>query len=84
MAIINSASEALCRSLAVELAPLRINAVSPGFIAPKPENIEKFAMQFPAGIVVQAEDVAEAYLYLLCSSYVTGTTVIVDGGARLV
>jgi NAD(P)-dependent dehydrogenase (short-subunit alcohol dehydrogenase family) len=84
MAIINGASEALCRSLALELAPLRVNAVSPGFIAPKPESIEKIAMEFPAGGLGKADDVAEAYLYLLCNPYATGTTVIVDGGARLV
>lgn len=45
--LINSATEALCRLLAVELAPLRVNVVSPGFVEPKPESIQENAKQFP-------------------------------------
>ncbi|MEN6350542.1 MAG: SDR family oxidoreductase, partial [Syntrophomonas sp.] len=40
MGIINAAVETLCRFLAVELAPIRVNAVSPGFIEPKIEDIK--------------------------------------------
>ncbi|MGE4422120.1 MAG: SDR family oxidoreductase [Pseudodesulfovibrio sp.] len=84
MSVINSATETLCRALAVELAPIRINAVSPGFIAPKPPDVEARARRFPAGRVASAEEVAEAYIHLMESPYVTGTTLVVDGGARLV
>ncbi len=84
MTIINAATEALCRSLAVELAPLRVNVVSPGFVAPKSRETEEYARKFPAGKLTQPEDVAEAYVYLMESQYITGTTIVVDGGARLV
>lgn len=83
MAIINSAIETLCRSLAVELAPLRVNAVSPGFVGPKPREIQEYADQFPSKRLASVGDVAMAYLYLMTNPYVTGTIAVVDGGARL-
>jgi len=84
MAVLNSATETLCRTLAVEMAPIRVNAVSPGFIAPKPQEVEHYASQFPSGRVASAAEVAEAYIYLMTNQYVTGTTLVVDGGARLI
>jgi NAD(P)-dependent dehydrogenase (short-subunit alcohol dehydrogenase family) len=84
MSVINSATETLCRALAVELAPIRINAVCPGFIAPKPHEIEERARWFPAGRTASAEEVATAYIQLMQSPYVTGSTLVVDGGARLI
>jgi NAD(P)-dependent dehydrogenase (short-subunit alcohol dehydrogenase family) len=84
MAIINSATEALCRSLAVELAPIRVNAVSPGFVAPKSPDVEKYAQQFPSGKIASPEEVAGAYIYLMENSYTTGISVVIDGGAMLI
>ncbi len=84
MAVLNSATETLCRTLAVEMAPVRINAVSPGFIAPKSQEVELYAKQFPSGRVASSAEVAEAYIYLMANQYVTGTTLVVDGGARLI
>lgn len=84
MAITNSAVETLCRSLAVELAPLRVNAVSPGFVEPKPREIQEYAGQFPSKRLASVNDVAMAYLYLMTNPYVTGAITVVDGGARLV
>lgn len=84
MAIINSAIETLCRSLAMELAPIRVNAVSPGFVAPKAKEMEEYAQKFPVGKLGSPEEVAETYIYLMTSSYTTGTSVVVDGGARLI
>ena len=84
MSVINSATETLCRSLAVELAPIRVNVVSPGFVAPKSPEVENYAQQFPLGKVASPEEVAEAYICLMASSYVTGTIAVVDGGARLI
>ncbi len=55
MAIINSATETLCRTLAIELAPIRVNAVSPGFVAPKSQEVEKYANQFPLGKIALPE-----------------------------
>jgi len=84
MAVINCATEALCRSLAVELAPIRVNVVSPGFVAPKPSEIVQFAQQFPAGRIASSQEVADAYIYLMESPYITGMSLVVDGGARLI
>ncbi len=84
MSIINSATETFCRSLAVELAPIRVNVVSPGFVAPKSPDVEKYARQFPSGKIASPEEVADAYIYLMESSYTTGLSVVIDGGARLI
>jgi len=84
MGVINSATETLCRALAVELAPIRVNAVSPGFVAPKPAEVEALAERFPAGRIASPEEVAEVYVHLMESRYVTGVTLAADGGARLV
>ena len=84
MAIINSATETLCRSLAVELAPIRANVVSPGFVGPKAKEVEEYARQFPLPRLASPEEVAETYIYLMTSAYTTGTTVVTDGGARLI
>ena len=84
MTIINSSTEAFCRSLAVELAPIRVNIVSPGFVAPKSPEIEKYSQQFPAGKIASPKEVADAYIYLMGSPYTTGISVVIDGGARLI
>lgn len=93
-ASICGAMEAFTRALAVELAPIRVNLVSPGFVrtplwAPIPEA-EREAMYaasraaLPVGRVGEAEDIAQAYLYLMTNRYSTGQTVVVDGGGVLV
>ena len=84
MGIINSSIETLCRSLAVELVPLRVNAVSPGFVEPKPTEVQEYASRFPSKRLASANDIAAAYLYLMTNPYVTGTITVVDGGATLV
>lgn len=84
MAITNTAVETLCRSLAVELAPLRVNVVSPGFVEPKPREVQEYALNFPSKRLASVNDVAMAYLYLMLNPYLTGTITVVDGGARLV
>lgn len=84
MALVNSATETLCRVLAVELAPLRVNAVSPGFVAPKPPELASMAQKLPLGRFATADEVAATYLALMTNPYVTGTVAVVDGGAMLV
>lgn len=83
MALINSATETLCRILAAELAPLRVNAVSPGFVEPKPSAIQTLTDQFPVKRLATLDEVASAYLWLMENQYVTGTVMKVDGGATL-
>jgi NAD(P)-dependent dehydrogenase (short-subunit alcohol dehydrogenase family) len=84
MTIINSATEAFCRLLAMELAPIRVNVVSPGFVSPKSPEIEQYAQQFTSGRLASPEEIADAYIDLMRSSYITGTSVVIDGGARLI
>jgi NAD(P)-dependent dehydrogenase (short-subunit alcohol dehydrogenase family) len=93
LAAVNGAVEALVRPLAVELAPLRINAVSPGVIdtqwwhgMPQEQRQAFFAAAAaasPAGRVGAPEDVADAVLYLSGAGFVTGTVLEVAGGATL-
>jgi NAD(P)-dependent dehydrogenase (short-subunit alcohol dehydrogenase family) len=84
--------EHLVYGLAVELAPLRVNAVFPGGVATEiylglPEPLRqseeaRFASQ-PLPRVGQPGEVAEAYLYLMKCGYVTGQILQVDGGGML-
>jgi len=88
------AMEALTRTLAVELAPLRVNAVSPGMLATnlwqnmseedRQAMYEQVGKHLPVGRVGEARDVAAAYLFLMESGFATGQTHVVDGGAVLV
>ncbi len=93
-AAINGAIEALTRPLALELAPVRVNAVSAGLIEtpywerlPESERLAFFqqqAMQLPTKRIGHVEDIADAILFLAGNSFVTGIVLPVDGGARLV
>jgi NAD(P)-dependent dehydrogenase (short-subunit alcohol dehydrogenase family) len=78
----------LTRMTAVEYAPdIRVNAVAPGYILPPPgadrTYLEERARAVPAGRPGSAADVADAVVYLMCSDYVTGETIFVDGGQNL-
>jgi len=88
------AVESLTRALAVELAPIRVNAVSPGLIRTdlwqgmteedRQQMYEAAGNRLPVGKVGEAEDVAAAYLFLLKGAFANGQTYVVDGGAVLV
>lgn len=92
-AAVNGAVEALVRTLAVELAPVRVNAVCPGIIdtptwdglpAEQREAMySRLAGALPAGRVGTADDLAHAIWLLLTNGFVTGTVLGVDGGHRL-
>ncbi|MFM0644922.1 SDR family oxidoreductase [Paraburkholderia bryophila] len=89
-----SAMEGLVRALAVELAPVRVNLVSPGLVRtplwanlPDADREALFAASgeaLPVGYVGEADDLAGAYVYLMTNRYATGQTVVVDGGGVLV
>ncbi len=93
-AALDGAVESLARTLAVELAPVRVNVVSPGLIAtpvfdamPEAERkgmFEGYAAKLPVRRVGKPEDVATTVLYLMQNSYTTGTVVDVDGGMMVV
>jgi len=88
------AMEAFMRALAVELAPIRVNIVSPGFVrTPLWSNIpesEREAMyrqaggQLLVGRVGEANDIAQTYLYLMNNAFATGQVIVIDGGGVLV
>ncbi|MCA1036615.1 SDR family oxidoreductase [Bacillus infantis] len=94
LAAINSAIEGLVRGLSVDLAPIRVNVVSPGIVdtplyAGMPDDqrqalFNDIAHQLPVGRVAKPEDIADTYVYLAKNGFTTGTAVLIDGGARLV
>lgn len=88
---VNAALEALTRGLALELAPVRVNAVSPGLVATPmwsgmadAERKKMFAgaaERLPLRRIGEAANIASAVLFLACNPFSTGSTVVVDGGA---
>jgi NAD(P)-dependent dehydrogenase (short-subunit alcohol dehydrogenase family) len=86
--------DSLVRALAVELAPLRVNAVKPGVVrSPLWSNLsvedqqtlyDETSRLLPVGRVGEVADIAEAYVYLMNQGYATGTILTVDGGHVLV
>jgi NAD(P)-dependent dehydrogenase (short-subunit alcohol dehydrogenase family) len=84
----------LTRALAVELAPIRVNAVSPGVVRTnlwqnmdadaRDHLYESVGKSLPVGRVGEACEIARAYLFLIQEGYSTGQTVVLDGGALLV
>jgi NAD(P)-dependent dehydrogenase (short-subunit alcohol dehydrogenase family) len=86
--------EALTRALALELAPIRVNAVSPGVVrtnlwqnmtaAERERLYESVGNNLPVGRVGEAHDIAQAYLFLMQEEFSTGQTLVVDGGTVLV
>ena len=93
LAAVNGALEAMVRPLAVELAPVRVNAVSPGVIdtpwwdgLPADQRAAFFAgvaAATPVRRVGRPQDVAGAVLYLAGAGFVTGTVLECTGGATL-
>jgi NAD(P)-dependent dehydrogenase (short-subunit alcohol dehydrogenase family) len=90
LAAINGALELMIPVLAQELKPLRINAVSPGVVDTPwwnfvPENdkskvFEQFTGTIPAGREAKPEEIADAIVFTLGNTYLTGTVVPCDGG----
>jgi NAD(P)-dependent dehydrogenase (short-subunit alcohol dehydrogenase family) len=91
---LNAAVEALVRPLAVELAPRRVNAVSPGLVdtpwwdgLPQQARADYFAAAeagLPVRHVSSADEIAEAVVLLATNTSMTGAVLQIDGGARLV
>jgi len=89
-----AAVESLSQSLALELAPIRVNTIRPGFIdtdfwdvlpaATVEELRVKVRANFPARRLGTAADIGHAAVFLMTNPYVTGTVVEVSGGELLV
>lgn len=93
-ASICAAMEGFTRAMAVELAPLRVNLVSPGVIrtnlwsgmaeAEREAFYDQVAAALPVRHVGEADQLAQTYLYLMKQPFVTGQILVTDGGAVLV
>ncbi len=94
VAITNGAADTLARSLAVELAPIRVNAISPGTIDTgawdglgddgKAALYQEVTETNPARRIGQADDIASAVIFCMTNTFLTGVTLKVDGGEVLV
>ena len=87
---INGGVEGLTNTLALELAPIRVNALHPGIIgdspfwAAKPANVlDGYKSRTPGGALATMADVVDANLFLLGNRGVSGTQLYVDRGWRL-
>jgi NAD(P)-dependent dehydrogenase (short-subunit alcohol dehydrogenase family) len=88
--VVTGAVEQVVRGFAVDLAPLRINAVCPGLtltemILPSgEERIRAATAHLPLPRAATPAEAAHAYVYLMLNGYVTGQILAVDGGGALV
>lgn len=90
---LNAAIEGLVQPLAAELAPIRVNAVSPGYIdtpwwdgmptADRDAFFAQAAASLPTGRIAGAADIAEAIVLVATNPNITGTVLETDGGAHL-
>jgi pteridine reductase len=79
-----AAQSMLTRVLARALAPeVRVCGVAPGPVAIEPDQEERRAAETVLGRLGSPDDVAGAILYLAGAQFVTGTTIVVDGGRLL-
>ncbi|MGH2842808.1 MAG: SDR family oxidoreductase [Solirubrobacteraceae bacterium] len=83
---VNGAVTTMVRTLAIELAPVRFNAIHPGIVGDSPAWADKAAAletvvkRTPTGRLVTMEQVADAALFLLRNGAVNGVNLNVDGG----
>jgi NAD(P)-dependent dehydrogenase (short-subunit alcohol dehydrogenase family) len=92
LSAVGNAVEGFVRAIAPEIAPRRINVVSPGVIdtplitVPEDQRADRLAAMTknqPIARAGTADEVASAIVYLLQNDFVTGSTIDVDGGALL-
>ena len=87
--MVNGAVSSLIRTIAVELAPVRFNAIHPGIIwdspawSEKKEAIANIEKRTPGGRLATTEDVVDAVDFLFTNSGVNGVNLVIDGGWML-
>lgn len=84
-----AALESLTRILARALAPkIRVNAIAPGYVLQSdivsPEEWERLINRIPLKRPARTDEIASALEFLLKNEYITGQTIVVDGGYSLV
>jgi NAD(P)-dependent dehydrogenase (short-subunit alcohol dehydrogenase family) len=87
---VNGGVMTMVHTLAVELAPVRVNAIHPSIVGDSPywaskpaEVLERFRTRTPLGRLVTMDEVVEATMFLLENRAVTGVNLRVDGGWML-
>jgi NAD(P)-dependent dehydrogenase (short-subunit alcohol dehydrogenase family) len=88
LAAANAAIITFARALALELAPIRVNAVTPGVVDTAVWDVEQRgrikawaeSADLPARRFGQPDDIAEAIIFLLHNPYMTGHNLVIDGG----
>ncbi|HEV7310056.1 SDR family oxidoreductase [Ensifer sp.] len=89
----NAALEATAKILARELAPLRVNVVSPGLTQTEAYHgmtaeardamFDRAAATLPAGRTGRSDDIARGYLFAIDNPFVTGSVIDIEGGALI-
>jgi NAD(P)-dependent dehydrogenase (short-subunit alcohol dehydrogenase family) len=87
-----AAVEGMTRALALDLAPVRVNAVSPGLIdtplwdafGSQRDAVLARGAVLPVGRIGRPEEVAAAVIFLMTNGFVTGTVLRIDGGGALI
>lgn len=84
---VNGGISSMVRTLATELAPIRVNAIHPGIVGDSPawsgkppEVLERFRSRTPTGRLATMADVASATLFLLGNNSINGVNLNIDGG----
>lgn len=84
---VNGGVSALIRSLAIQLAPIRFNAIHPGIVGDSPywedKPLDAVIARTPTGRLVTMDDVVDACVFLLENRSVNGIDLYVDGGWML-
>ncbi|MBO0882511.1 MAG: SDR family oxidoreductase, partial [Mycobacterium sp.] len=94
-AVVNGALESMVRALALEFAPIRVNAVSPGWVDTpiwqqlvssevKQVRFAELSARLPGGRIGTTEDIANAIAFLIDDAFITGTVLHAEGAQQLV
>jgi NAD(P)-dependent dehydrogenase (short-subunit alcohol dehydrogenase family) len=92
IAAANASLDGLARTLALELAPTRVNVVSPGIFdgstwdflddATRKQTLDSIGQSLPTGRVGSVDEIADAVLFVIRNGFATGTVLQIDGGVN--
>lgn len=94
LSAVNAALDALSQALALELAPIRVNCISPGRVdtpwwnyldeQARADLLQRTAATLPVGRIGRPEDIAKQVIQFMLNDFITGSVVQVDGGNHLI